>query len=236
MKKLIGRLEIAAICAIIGLMLATQFRTIGNMGGLVSSQRADELLVELNQLKEENEKLSDEVQLLEDQITEFESTASSNNLYIDKLVTDVNNAKLYSGQTEVTGPGIQITLDYDSVENDGFDPFIYNSELLLLLVNELNAAGAEAISINGERIISTTEIRLAGSHININGTKYSRPFVIKVIGDTTTLRSAVLIRAGIADIMRANYISVDIEGMEDMVIEAYQGVITYRYAQPVERE
>lgn len=236
MKKLIGRLEIAAICAIIGLMLATQFRTVGNMGGLVSSQRADELLMELNQLEKRNEELTEQARDLETQIAEFETEAASNNLYIDKLLNDVNDAKLYSGQTEVTGPGIQITLDYDSVEDDGFDPFIYNSELLLLMVNELNAAGAEAISINGQRIISTSEIRLAGSHININGTKYSRPFVFKVIGDTQTLRSAVSIRAGIADIMRANYISVDIEDEEELLIEAYQGVITYRYAQPVERE
>lgn len=236
MKKFIGRPEIAIICAIIGIMLATQLQTIGNMGGLVSTQRADELLVELNQVKKENQELSSRASILETEIRDFEALAADNNRYIEKLLSDVNNAKLYSGQTEVSGPGIQITLDYESVENDGFDPFLYNSELLLLMVNELNAAGAEAISINGERIISTSEIRLAGSHININGKKHSRPFVFKVIGDTKTLRSAVLIRAGIADIMRANYISVSIEDVPDLVVEAYQSAIVYRYAKPVERE
>lgn len=236
MKKFIGRPEIAFICAIIGIMLAAQLQTIGNMGGLVSSQRADQLLMELNQYKKTNEELSARASLLENEIKDIEAAAADNDRYIEKLLSDVNNAKVYSGQTEVKGPGIQITLNYESVENDGFDPFLYNSELLLLMVNELNAAGAEAISLNGERLISISEIRLAGSHININGNKYSRPFVFKVIGDSKTLRSAVLIRAGIADIMRANYISVSIEDKQELVVEAYQGIIKYRYAQPVERE
>ncbi|MBF7097132.1 DUF881 domain-containing protein [Alkalibacter mobilis] len=236
MKKFLGRPVIGFIFAIIGIMLVMQGQTIGNMGGLVSSQRADELLLELNQLKRENEQLSIRTEELQEAVTDFESLAADNNRYIEKLVSDVNNAKLYSGQTDVTGSGVTITLDYDSVENDGFDPFLYNSELLLLMVNELNAAGAEAVSINDERIISTSEIRLAGSHININGKKHSRPFVFKVIGDTKTLRSAVLIRAGIADIMRANYISVDIEDESELLVGKYEGVISYRYAKPVVSE
>jgi uncharacterized protein YlxW (UPF0749 family) len=235
LKKYIGRPEIAMICAIIGIMLATQLQSIGNMGGLVSSQRADQLLIELNNLKKKNEELTTKSNLLEEEINGFESEASTNNRYIEKLLSDVNNAKLYSGQTEVKGPGIVITLNYESVENDGFDPFLYNSELLLLMVNELNAAGAEAISINGERLISTSEIRLAGSHININGNKHTRPFVFKVVGDTKTLRSAMLIRAGIADIMRANYISVALEDAQELTVEPYKGVIEYRYAKPVGR-
>jgi uncharacterized protein YlxW (UPF0749 family) len=233
LKKIKGRVEIAIICVIIGIMIVLQMQTIGNLGGLVSSQRADDLLVELNQLKKENTELTKKANDLSSAVDDFESQAADNNRYIDKLLQDVNNAKIYSGQTDLQGEGIEITLDYDSVENDGFDPFLYNSELLLIMVNELNAAGAEAISINGERLISVSEIRLAGSHININGTKHSRPFVFKVIGDAKTLKSALLIRAGIADIMRANYISVSIEEVEELTVEKYEKVINYRYAKPV---
>ncbi|SHE56152.1 DUF881 domain-containing protein [Alkalibacter saccharofermentans] len=236
MKKFKGRVEIAVICVIIGVMIVLQMQTIGNLGGLVSSQRADDLLIELNQLKRENTELSQRAGELSSRVAEFESQAADNSRYIERLLQDVSDARTYSGQTDLEGEGLQITLDYDSVENDGFDPFLYNSELLLLLVNELNAAGAEAISINGERLVSISEIRLAGSHININGARHSRPFVFKVIGDAKTLRSAILIRAGIADIMRANYISVSIEEMEELTVEKYDRTINFRYAKPVGEE
>ena len=66
-----------------------------------------------------------------------------------------------AGLLEVKGPGIIITLDYTPLEEDmGFDPSLIYPEYLLLLLNELNSSGAEAIAINEQRIISTSEIRL----------------------------------------------------------------------------
>jgi len=70
---------------------------------------------------------------------------------------------------------------------------------LLKLVNELNAAGAEAIAINDERIIATTEIRNAGNYIVINTNRYSAPFEIKAIGNPDTLEAALKLLGGVAD-------------------------------------
>lgn len=57
------------------------------------------------------------------------------------------------------------------------------SDLLLSLVNKMKDAGAEAISINGQRIITTTEISLAGNNVNINTVPTAPPYVIKAIGN-----------------------------------------------------
>ncbi|MEG0496080.1 MAG: DUF881 domain-containing protein, partial [Eubacterium sp.] len=113
---------------------------------------------------------------------------------------------------------------------------VYNkgSDLLLALVNELNAAGAEAISINGERIINTSEIRQAGSYININRNKYSAPFEVKVIGKSQDLSAAIKMRAGVVDIMQSNKFKVNITQQNSVVIAAYNGVINFKYAVPAE--
>ncbi|NTW72183.1 MAG: DUF881 domain-containing protein [Eubacteriaceae bacterium] len=236
MNKSKGRLEIAIVCIIIGIMIIMQMKSIRGLGGIVTTQRAEELLIELNQVKKENTELSNKAAGLEAQVNKYETLAADNDAYISQLLDNVNQVKASAGLTDVSGEGIVITLDYDNVEKDGFDPFLYNSELLLLLVNELNAAGAEAISINDERIINTSEIRLAGSHININGSKFSRPFVFKVIGDSKTLKSAIMIRAGIVEIMKANYISVSIKESAKVEIAKFDGVIDYKYAKPVVKE
>ncbi|MPW25184.1 DUF881 domain-containing protein [Alkalibaculum sp. M08DMB] len=231
MNKSKGRVEIAMICIIIGIMIVMQTKSINNLGGLVTTQRADQMLIELNQMKRENDRLQNNVITLENDISFFENEASSNNAVVEKMLRDVDAAKDQAGFTDLEGPGIIITLDYK--DSDGYDPFQANSVLLLFLVNELNAAGAEAISINGERIINSSEIRLAGSHININGKKNSYPYTFNVIGNTSTLKSAVNMRDGILDIMESNYINVEVEESEKITVFKYNGTINFKYAKPI---
>lgn len=236
MNKFKGRIEITIICMIIGIMLIMQMKSIDDLGGLVTTHRADQLLIELNQIKENNDDLQTRINELEDQLSSFESQAADNNKYVEKLLNDVNNAEKISGLTDLKGPGLIITLDYNDIEEDNFNPFEYNSSLLLLLVNELNSAGAEAISINDERVINTTEIRLAGSHININGKKNSYPYIFKVIGDSETLKSAINLRNGIVDVMEQSYINVSIKQSDSVLITKYNGLINYKYAQSVDQQ
>jgi len=226
-----GRLEITIICIIIGIMIVMQMKSIRNLGGLVTTQRADQMLIELNQLEKENEALQQKNAELEIDISAFENEASDSNTFVEKILSDVDAAKDKAGYTDLEGPGIIITLDYK--DTDGYDPFQQKSELLLLLVNELNAAGAEAISINDERIVNSSEIRLAGSHININGKKNTYPYVFKVIGDIATLKSAINIRDGILDTMEYNYMDVEVEESEKISINKYNGTLNFKYAKPV---
>ena len=100
----------------------------------------------------------------------------------------------------------------------------------MLLLNELNSSGAEAIAINEQRIISTSEIRLAGNHIVINGEKFSRPFVFKVIGDAKTLQSAIELRGGIVELLNSNYIQVTIKSEDEIIIPSYKSIIDFNYA------
>lgn len=233
MDKSKGSTWITIICIIIGIMIALQTKSIRSLGGLVTTQRADAMLIEINEMEKENEKLTQKINELENSVSIFENQAADNNEVVEKILQDTNMAKAQAGYTDVVGPGVLIALDY--TDDDDFDPFTFNSELLLLLVNELNASGAEAISINGERIVNTSEIRLAGNHININGKKNAYPFVFKVIGDSKTLSSALNIRGGIFDLLELNYIDVTLEESNNITVPKYNGTLNFIHAKPVEK-
>ncbi|MEG0377546.1 MAG: DUF881 domain-containing protein, partial [Eubacterium sp.] len=142
--------------------------------------------------------------------------------------------RITAGVVDVKGKGLVITVDTESSKDYDSTVYTKSSDLLLSLINELNAAGAEAISINGERLINTSEIRQAGSYININRNKYSAPFEVKAIGNPEDLSAAIKMRAGIVDIMRSNKFKVNIAQQDEVLINAYSGVINIKYAQPVD--
>ena len=109
------------------------------------------------------------------------------------------------------------------------------SDLLLSLINKLKDAGAEAISINGQRIIARTEISLAGDNVNINTVPTAPPYTIKAIGNPDTVEGTLNIRYGIVEVMRNNYgLQVSIAKQEEIEIPRYSGVLRYLYAKPVD--
>ena len=101
------------------------------------------------------------------------------------------------------------------------------------IVNELRAAGAEAISVNGERILSTTAIRCVGPTIQINGTKVASPFHIKAIGNAKYLESALNIRGGVVDNLRSYGILVEIATSDGIVIDKHDDTLVLKYAKEV---
>jgi uncharacterized protein YlxW (UPF0749 family) len=111
---------------------------------------------------------------------------------------------------------------------------VYDYELVLAVINELNAAGAEAISINDQRVLSTTEIRAAGSNINVNRIPQSLPLVIRAIGNSVTLDNAISNRMGIVAELRDRKYVVEVKRMEKVTISKYSGVVEFRYAQIVQ--
>lgn len=230
-----GQLEITLVCIVIGIMIVMQYKSVAQLGGSVSNTRAQELTGQLNQLQKEKESLTSTVSELENRINEYEDQAAQDNRIVENLRKNIQEAKMLAGQTDVRGSGIIISLDYTPLDGEEyFDPFLIYPEYLLLLLNELNSAGAEAISINNQRIISTSEVRLAGNHIVINGQKFSSPFTFQIIGDAQTLESAIQLRGGIVELLNSVYVQVNIKREEDIIIPKYEGVIEYEYAKPVE--
>ena len=101
---------------------------------------------------------------------------------------------------------------------------------MLRVINELRAAGAEAISINGERLVSTSEIRCAGPTLSVNNNRSAPPYVILAIGNPSNLASALKLRGGVLDTFKFWGIQADLTQPEVVKVPAFKGRRIFEYA------
>lgn len=240
LKKKSGQIVIGLVALLVGLSISVQIHSMqGDVvgGGLVPIQKAQGLAAELKKVREEKENLMDELANLESKIKEIEDSEAKEDILIRNIVSELEKYKMISGMKAVKGPGVVVTIEDPPQEEMEYaeSVIMYNYNLLLILINKLNDAGAEAISINGQRYVSITEISLAGTNVNINSVPTAPPFVIRAIGNPDTLDSTLNIRFGIIDQMRNKYaLQVKVEKEDEITIPRYNDVIKFRYAVPVE--
>ncbi|KUK35348.1 MAG: Uncharacterized protein XD65_0324 [Caldanaerobacter subterraneus] len=246
MEKLKGKtlqtLSLILVFIAMGLMISMQFKTVqgGNRPptsiSATNYARLEELTQQLKKAQEEKANLEQQLEELTKRFKEYEDVASKDDAALKNLQQDVEKYKILAGLTDMVGPGVIVTVnDSDLQPRDGEDPNLYlvHDEDLLSIVNELKAGGAEAIAINNQRIIATSEIRCVGPTIIINSTRYAPPYVIKAIGDPDTLQAALNLKGGIVDTLRFYGIKVDIQTSDKIVVPKYSDPIKFFYAKPV---
>jgi len=233
-KTLKAQMSIGLVCLALGLMLTLQFRNVQNYGGILSIQRAQELASELKDIRNQRDSLQARVSEYEGRIQEYEESAARVSVVAEGMRNDLERARLLAGLTDVEGTGITVSLSEAQTDQE-FNVFFIHYDKLLKVLNELNAAGAEAVSINEQRVIATTEIRLAGSHININYQRFAPPFVFKAIGDPQTLEAALKLKGGIVEELEYYGILVNIKREQELFIPRYSKVLEFKYAKPVDK-
>jgi uncharacterized protein YlxW (UPF0749 family) len=129
---------------------------------------------------------------------------------------ELGELRIRAGVTPVQGPGIVITIDDkdQSSKNPGDvnpNALITHDVDLLMLLNELRVAGAEALGLNDQRVVNTTAVRCVGPALYVNNTPISAPFVVKAIGNVDTLYGAANLPYGVIDQLKPLGIHVDIE-------------------------
>lgn len=237
MKDLKGKIAFGILCAILGFSISLQFKTVkGNTGGLLSTQKAQQLALELKELRTEKAALTEELTEWEIRLKEYEISEADESFIIKNLNKDLEKYQIISGYKNVEGPGIVVTID-DPVQEylgQSSDSFImYNYDLLLGIINKLNGAGAEAISINDQRYTSITEIYYISNSVLINSMPAIPPFTIKAVGNPESLEAALNIRFGIVQEMREMYnLQVTIKKENNIVIPRYNRTINFKYAKP----
>lgn len=230
-----GQVAIAILLFILGILISMQIKSVKQSNELnnIEKIRAIDLAEQINQLRKENDSLKSHIYELEKQIREYQDSAASISKTTELLKDELDKVKILAGMTDVEGPGIIITLDDSKLPaTANVDP---NSSLLhdsdiLQVINELRAAGAEAISINDQRVVATTEIRCAGPTISINNTRYSAPYIIKAIGDPKILKNSLTMRGGIIDLLKEFSIEVKIEEANNIAIPRYTGTLKFNFA------
>ena len=222
----------SAVCVCIGFLSCSIL--IGSYVYMHKSETENisKLTALLEKSDENNKKLLEELETKNKSISDYQAAVSDNSQTLKVMQEELEKAKKLASTTELKGKGITVTIT-DSKKNAGgidSNALVIHDEDLLLFVNELNSAGAEAIEINGQRISSRSSIKCAGSIININGVRVSSPFVIKAIGDPEVMASALLFKGGVVDNLKPWGFSVDITEEENLTISAYNQGNVYKYA------
>jgi len=142
----------------------------------------------------------------------------------DQLRREWDVIKLQTGLVGVEGPGIRITLDDAPAREPDmpFSWFIIHDYDIRSILNDLKIAGAQAIAINGERVVPMSEQICAGPTIIINGNRYPVPYVIEAIGDPDALYEAMNISDKVLELRRFN-IQVDIKKADRIRISKFSG-------------
>jgi len=233
MKSFKAQFAVALVCVVLGLMLAYQFRAVKSYSNLAVSKQVEDLSSQLNEAKKQKEDLEKSILELEKKIEEYEQNAASSSAYANSLKKELDNVRILAGQTNVEGPGVIITVEpMKGIDMSGSVAVSFVH--LLPIINELNASGAEAIMINNQRIVSTTQIRDAGSMIIINSVRLSAfdKFEIKAIGDPTTLEVAINLPGGVKDELSYYGIDVRTQKSDNIVVLKHNKVIEFKYAKP----
>jgi len=180
-----GQVAIAFVCVVLGIMLAVQFRTTQDIRSSIPYQRAEDLSQRLSQTEKERDAALRQLQEVQN------STIS------EAVTKEAQMFRMAAGYVPVQGPGIIVTID-DSKRpiKPGENPNLYliHDDDILKVINELWASGAEAISINEQRLVIGSEIRCAGPTLSVNNSRYSPPYEIRAIGDPKTLESSLKMR------------------------------------------
>lgn len=228
-------ISITVVALVLGLMLAFQFRTNRSIEQGIPIGRAQEMNNELRQLEKDREKMQNEIADLNNKLSQVNNGQTQ---ALQAIQDELKKARLNAGVVAMKGPGIEVTLDnppQSKKNGEGAGLFIVRDEDLLRVVNELRGAGAEAISINGQRVIATSEIRLAGSFININLNRIVPPYRIMAIGKSDNLRSALEISGGLAEYLRDLGIQIKIQAHDSLIVPAFTGKLDFHYAKPTQK-
>lgn len=244
MKEKDNKLNKKKISVVLGLMcfaltlgICVQIRTVKSTNSTVgSSYEENNLRAEVLKYKEKYENKYKELEKAEEELEKERQNSTQNNTALEEKEKEITLGNKMIGLTELTGPGVIVTLsdskkDASSVLNPS--TLLVHDVDILGVVNELKNAGAEAISINEQRIVPTTSISCGGNIIDINGEKVGAPFVIKAIGLPEQL--AGLSRpGGYLEILQAASVGVELKKSNNITIPKYTGVINYEYAQTVD--
>ncbi len=230
---------VAIVCFILCFTITLQYKSVTLNNSIKETQNNEHLAVEeklmnanlqIIDLQKENMQLASDIEIYRKQAASTSDGASALKSELEKNLT-------LSGFTNVEGPGVTVVVADSKIA----DPNITNESLIVhdsdlrAIVTELYGAGAEAISINGERLIISTSIRCVGNTIMVNNKRCASPYTLKAIGDASAMESALNMRGGIVDELKNSTIQVNVTKNANVKIDKYTGAVELYYAADAEK-
>ncbi|WP_307342196.1 DUF881 domain-containing protein [Metabacillus malikii] len=171
--------------------------------------------------EEANKNLQEELFEKQEEVKKIEESLKSEKQVYYNLVEDVEKYRMYIGELPIKGKGIQIKLEDTSYipEGENVNNYIVHESHIFKVINELYISGADAISINGQRLDRKSYIYCNGPVITVDGRQFPAPFIISAIGDPSVLIPAMNIAGGVIDQLTYENIVVTVEEKEEVRME-----------------
>lgn len=238
MKKQLTNYYFLFIALFIGYLLTVQIGSnVTSYQGIVTIPKILEMKNEIENINSESLSLASSINEAKLKLQSYRESINTIGSVYGNMKEELAAARNFADYEKVEGPGIVITMN-DSLaevgEGENLNWYLIHDGDILEIVNALRIAGAEAISINDERITATTNIRCGGPTINIDGKRHAVPFVIKAIGDPQRLEAGATAPAGQIDLMEYYDIRIIIEKVDKLIIKAYDGKHKLNYQKKTE--
>lgn len=224
-------ISITLVCLLFGLLFTSNLKT--QLQEFNPAAARNKTLVNVIKTQEQkNRELEAEIAKNRASVENYHKNASGKT-ELEPIKKDLDWLNFSAGLTKVAGPGIIITVDDQEKARTAKDPEFYmiHYSSILYIVNDLRAAGAEAVSVNGDRVVSSTDIRCAGNIILVNTHRLAPPYEIRAIGDIEQLEAAA--HLGEYSILEMGNFPVTLAKRDHIIIPAYKGSYTFNYATPV---
>ena len=239
MKKFRSQISIGIICILLGFMTTYQFKMISKQNAVTDANKnMPEIISENEQLKKSKEEMQKKIAELDAKTKEYENSAMGRDEQSELLFKELEETRILTGGTEVEGEGMIIYITPKSnIFGSNPDSQLINDTDLVHIVNELNAADAEAISINDIRLTSRSGIRNAGNAIIINDERvsYNKRVVIKAIGRKDILESAISFPGAIPQSLSQSC-DISMEKSSEIKIPKYNKTYKFEFAKPIEKK
>lgn len=230
-----GPAALALVLALAGYLVVAQVRTEWQIRRTlrIPSTQLEELAFLLRDQERGRAALESQVAELRGRLAAYEKASAEGRTEAAKMSRDLQELKTLAGVTALMGPGITVGLD-DSTRppRAGDDPnmTILHYSDIQGVVAELWAAGAEAIALNGERIMGTTGISCVGTTILANTKRMAPPFLIEAVGEPQQLVRALRRPGGAIELLTAFGFPVKVTPRELVEVPPYRGTFRFEYA------
>ena len=236
-EKFVMSFTIGIACFALMLVMFMQFKVVRQTDiTAIEDMRESDLRIELSEWNQKYDELNAQYEDVMARISEYQTEKESDEKTAQLLETELEQLNEALGMTNVEGEGITIVLeDKGGTQlSDGETVKPIDIEDLLIIVNDLFAAGAEAISVNDQRIVAMSDIFNIGSgdnsFIRVNGERITSPYIIKAIGNQNYLESAVIGKGGRVDVLKGLGHEATIDKSNKKIeIEKYNGTIGTKY-------
>ncbi len=224
MKSRTAQIMLAAFCFALGLLLVVQYRTQQVARTRLEGMSSADQATIISNLVAANAQLREEIASLEAQVQGLTATGRTS---LEELVDELNRMKIINGLVEVSGPGVEVSIDGNISALDLQD-----------MINELRNAGAEALAINGQRVVVSSVVANDDQgKLTVNGVPLEQPFVLQAIGDSKTMQTALLRAGGLIAVFEHSYtgLTVTVQQRSKLVLPIYNQPLAFKYATALEQ-